>query len=249
MFSCTHCGICISATGFSIPWRKSWKVSRQKPLRQSSLRTQREDCPQAAHVFYLLRPQDLRKPNSVFQRYADNTELFRKQTTPFTAWWVIRDAKASSSSWTAPRMRHYFINSPISSHLLGSSFRPFKNWKSKVIVYQIFVWVLSRCKTEQQVWMTSSPPPSPKGHLCILIPDKLDKLCCFTNSIAQVVLLRLKCSSISFFFFFFFSFFHHKFIVVVLSELTLERSKLPTSPSTTHGEPIVNGKLWLAVQA
>ena len=99
-------------------------------------------------------------------------------------------------------MRHYFINSPISSHLLGSSFRPFKNWKSKVIVYQIFVWVLSRCKTEQQVWMTSSPPPSPKGHLCILIPDKLDKLCCFTNSIAQVVLLRLKCSSISFFFFF-----------------------------------------------
>ena len=103
-------------------------------------------------------------------------------------------------------MRHYFINSPISSHLLGSSFRPFKNWKSKVIVYQIFVWVLSRCKTEQQVWMTSSPP-SPKGHLCILIPDKLDKLCCFTNSIAQVVLLRLKCSSISFFFFFFFFFF------------------------------------------
>ena len=51
------------------------------------------------------------------------------------------------------------------------------------------------------------------------------------------------------FFFFFFFFFHHKFIVVVLSELTLERSKLPTSPSTTHGEPIVNGKLWLAVQA
>ena len=34
--------------------------------------------------------------------------------------------------------------------------------------------------------------------------DKLDKLCCFTNIISQVVLLRLKCSSISFFFFFFF---------------------------------------------
>ena len=52
-----------------------------------------------------------------------------------------------------------------------------------------------------------------------------------------------------FHFLFFFFFFHHKFIVVVLSELTLERSKLPTSPSTTHGVPIVNGKLWLAVQA
>ena len=100
MFSCIHREVCISVMGFSIPWRKCWRVSRQKLPLQCSVRTQRVDCTQAADVFLLnfkaTRPKEslARFPNTMqmILNYSENKL-------------VIHDPKASSSPWTALRMR------------------------------------------------------------------------------------------------------------------------------------------------
>ena len=80
--------------GFSIPWRKCWRVSRQKLPLQSSVRTQRVDCTQAADVFLLnfkaTRPKEslARFPNTMqmILNYSENKLL----NPPYGEWFMTR---------------------------------------------------------------------------------------------------------------------------------------------------------------